>query len=360
MCVLLTLGSFLIMGFEFPHPDALYDEQERSSLEKGREAEQAHQYDQAEAHYLKIDNLLVREMTTNQLSSAWDSVNAGIIRAQEIVRQQPQLASARLELARQYYNKGLLHRQYLHTVSGQYPRDFVFEEQEYYFKEALQQAQKALQLDPNLPEADLLIGEMYLANARPDDALNTLKRLISKYPGYARGYYAIGKIYLDRKVYEKVERYFIRSIKLDPDFFDAYYLLGKFYFEQQWYDYAAYTFLEILRKKPNDAPSFDFLLTASHKLGDRYVEQEQFDKAIVLYREILELRSSYPVYQSLQRAKAKKADAELKAEEAAKEHARETEEAESQEPAGAETPQPEPAQGPQDILPEAEHFEPLD
>ena len=38
------------------------------------------------------------------------------------------------------------------------------EEQEYYYSESLEQAKKALRLQPAFPEARLLIGELYLTN----------------------------------------------------------------------------------------------------------------------------------------------------------------------------------------------------
>lgn len=337
----LLLGAIcLLEGFEFRHPDALYDEPDWSPLERGRMHEQEHEYDRAGQHYLQIDDIIVREMTLNQLSTAWDSVNAGILRAQEAVKQQPHLATARLSLAQQYYSKGLLCRQYIESASGIYPRDFVFEEQEYFFSESLRQAQKALQLESNLPKAHLLIGEIYLANNRLEDALSELKRLIGKDPDYAKGYYALGKVYLDMKHYDKVERYLIRTIKLDPDFVDAYYLLGQFYFERQWYDYAAYTFLEVLRKNPADKSSFDLLIDSCHELGKYYVDQEEYDKAIYLFQEVLRVKSSYPVYQSSQLAKNKKAEAALKAEEAAMQEEVPPEEAGAIEPS-LEPPEPE-------------------
>ncbi len=371
--IFLLLGvMWLVVGFEFRHPEALYDEPERSQLELGRREEQKRKYDQAEEHYLQIDNIIVRNMTLNQLSAAWDGVNANIIRAQEVVRQQPHLATARATLARHYYNKGLLCKQYIDTAAGDYPRDFVFEEREYYFIESLRQAEKVLQMEPNLTEAQLLIGEIYSANARYDDALRNLKRLISKHPDHAKGYYAIGKIYLDTKQYDKVERYFIRTIKLDPNFIDAYYLLGQFYYEQQWFEYAAYTFLEILRRKPQDTPSMELLLTSSHKLGDYYVEQGEYSQGIRLYQEILELESSYEVYQSLLNAEKKQAEAALEAGDVAKKPAEPPEEAgkEEQTPEAPqaeavspspeqETDSPSPEQEDALPLPEEESFSPL-
>lgn len=296
---------------DWHHSEALYDEAPRSPLEKGRSHERKHRYAQAQAEYLQITDEAVREMTLNQLASAWKSVNANIIHAQERVSLQPKLAEARLQLAREYYHKGLLCLRYWQEAMGDYPREYILEEQEYYYSESLAQAQKALGLQSTFPEARLLIGELYLTNHLQQQALQELKQLISKHPEYAEGYYAVGKVYLEMKRYDKVERYFIRAIKLDPTFLDAYYMLGQFYLERQWYDYAAYTFLEVLRRDSTDWPSFDKLIEACHQLGKAYMVQERYNQAIALFQAILEVESSYPVHQSLLEARKKREEAQL-------------------------------------------------
>lgn len=313
--ILFLVGICCVLNgcVEWRHPDALYGEAPRPPLEKGREQERKHRYAQAEQEYLQITDEAVKEMTLNQLASAWDSVNANIIRAQEGVKQQPTLARARLQLAREYFNKGLLCARYWKESMGDYPRDFVLEEQEYFFSASLEQAKKALQFQPNFPEARLLMSEIYLVNHLRNEALKELKQLIRKHPDYAKGYYAIGNVYLEMKQYDKVERYYIRAIKLDPEFLDAYYMLGKFYLERQWYDYAVYTYLELLRKNPRDWPSFDMLIDACHQLGNYYVEQERYNQGIGILQAILEVKSSYPVHQSLLQARRKRDEAALMA-----------------------------------------------
>jgi tetratricopeptide (TPR) repeat protein len=318
----IVILSLLTTGFD--HPKALYEEPKRSPLEQGKIFEERHEYAKAEEQYRQIDNVIIREMTLHQLSAAWDSVNTNIIRSQASVNQQPESAKARLQLAQDYYSKGLLCTQYLKGSMGQYPRDFVAGEQEFYYQEALRQAKTALQLQPDLPEAHLLIGEVYLANSAKKEALKELKRLIRRNPDFARGYYAIGKVYFDMKDMQMTERYFIRAIRLDPTLYDAYYLLGKFYFERKWFDYAAFTFLEILRKNPKDWPALDMLVDSCHELGKYYIQQERYDQAIQLFQEVLRVKSSYKVHQSFLLARQKQKEAELKAQEEAAKQAEPT------------------------------------
>lgn len=313
--VSLLCGCVLSVG-GCHHPEALYRDPDRSPLEHGRLAEQQYDYAAAAVYYADIDDALVQEMTLNQLLNAWESVNGNIAYTQQLVKEQPRSAKAHLRLAEEYYKKGILHIRYTTGLVGDYPRDFIFNEQEYFFNESLKQANKALSLQADSPEAHLLIGEIYLANRRSNDALSTLKTLIAKHPDFAKGYYAIGKVYLDLKEYPKVERYFIRTIKLDAEFIDAYYLLGKFYFEQTWYDLAAYTFLEILRKKPNDTISFDLLLQSCHELAKVYIERKQYAEAIRLLEEAINAKASYKLYQTLVLARQKQQEAIAQAKQA--------------------------------------------
>lgn len=305
-CALLSV-FLLLEGCH--HPKALYEDAPRPPLESGREYEHKRRYARAEAEYQLIDDIVVRNMTLNQLSTAWDSTNADIIRAQQVVIADPQKATARLDLGRAYYHKALLCTRYTSEAQGDYPRDYLFGEQDYFYTQALQQSKTAIRLEPNLQEAYLLIGEIYLGSSLYDKALEELKRLIVKHPNYARGYYAVGKIYFETGQYDKVRCYLVRSIKLDPDFLDAYYLLGQYFLEINWYDYAANTFLEILRRNPTDSPSFDMLVEASYELGNFYVGQGAYDQGIRLYQEILNVRSSYEVHQSLLHAKRLRTEA---------------------------------------------------
>lgn len=316
--VLCLLSCAVVMLQGCQHPRALYEEPPLPPIEQGKAHEYRHQYANAEEQYRQIKDVATQNMTLNQLNSAWENVNASILRAQERVQSAPDSAQARLGLAQEYYQKGVLCTRYLKDAQGNYPRDFVANEREFFYTESLRQAKKALRLEKDMPEAYLLMSEVYVANDRPDLAARHLRRLITAHPQYARGYYAIGKIYLDTKQYDRTERYFIRTIKLDPDCIDAYYLLGRFYLDKQWYDYSAATFLEILRRRPNDVASFDALIQASHELGKFYIEDGHYDQAIVIFQEILRVKSSYPVHQSLLLAKQRKAEAAAAAEDARK------------------------------------------
>ncbi len=307
-----SLLLFLLLALAgCSHPQALYDDPPRSALEEGRIAEQQRDYVSADMHYGRIDSLTVRYMTLNLLHSAWDNVNSNIVYAQQIVKEQPDSADAHLRLAEHYYQKAVLGTRYSRESLGSYPRDFVRGEQEYYYNIALDHTERALRLHPNMPEAYLVMGEIYLANTLYKKALVELKRAIAYNPDFAMGYYAIGKVYVDQKKYELSERYFIKAIKLDSTLYDAYYLLGDVFLELELYEYAAHTFLEILRHKPQDGPAFDQLVASCHKLAQHYIDQKRYAEAISLTQAVLKVRSDYDVHQTFLLAKAKQQEEAL-------------------------------------------------
>lgn len=308
---LFLIVAFLLTLAGCAHPQALYEDPPRSPLEEGRLAEQKRDYVNADLHYSQIDNLTVRYMTLNHLHSAWDDVNANIVYAQRIVSEQPQSADAHLQLSEHYYQRGVLGTRYHRESLGMYPRDYIRGEQEHYYNAALDHAKTALRLHPRMPEAYLVMGEIYLANGMYTKALVELKRAITYNPDFARGYYAIGKVYFDQGKYELSERYFIRAIKLDSTLYDAYYLLGEVFLELDLYEYAAHTFLEILRHNPEDNPAFEMLVASCHKLAQYYIEQKRYAEAINLTQAVLKVKADYDVHQTFLLAKAKQQEDEF-------------------------------------------------
>ncbi len=150
--MLLIIGLCCVLSgcVEWHHSEALYDEAPRPPLEKGREHERKHRYAEAEQEYIQITDEAVREMTLNQLTSAWNSVNANIIRAQEVVKQQPRLARARLQS--KLHANTIRKDCYAHAIGkesmGDYPRDFVLDEQEYFSGLRLSRLKKPSDTNP--------------------------------------------------------------------------------------------------------------------------------------------------------------------------------------------------------------------
>jgi tetratricopeptide (TPR) repeat protein len=108
---------------------------------------------------------------------------------------------------------------YLFTARMLLRQDFAPIAQEY--------AQKAVALDPKLPLAHELLGELYLYEAQLDKAIAEFQKELEINPGYPAAYYKLADCYSRLQKFDAAERLLQRSIWLDPTSTGPYILLGK-------------------------------------------------------------------------------------------------------------------------------------
>lgn len=88
-------------------------------------------------------------------------------------------------------------------------------------------AKKAIELDPKLPLAHQLLGELYLYESQIDAAIAELRKELEVNPGYAAAYYKLADAYSRVQKFDDAERLLQRSVWLDPTSTGPYILLGK-------------------------------------------------------------------------------------------------------------------------------------
>ncbi|MGB7516297.1 MAG: tetratricopeptide repeat protein [Candidatus Acidiferrum sp.] len=88
-------------------------------------------------------------------------------------------------------------------------------------------AQKAIALDPKLPLAHYLLGELYLYQSKVDQAITNLEQEVAINPAYANGYFKLADAYLRVRRYDEAEKLLERSIWLDANSTGPYILMGK-------------------------------------------------------------------------------------------------------------------------------------
>jgi len=86
---------------------------------------------------------------------------------------------------------------------------------------------KAVSLDPKLPMAHYLLGELYLYQSRIDQAISQFEQELTINPGYANVYYKLADAYTRVQKFDDAERLLQRSIWLDANSTGPYILLGK-------------------------------------------------------------------------------------------------------------------------------------
>ena len=88
-------------------------------------------------------------------------------------------------------------------------------------------AQKAATLDPKLPLAHFLLGELFLYKSRVPEAIAEFQKESAINPAHAATYYKLADAYSRIQKYDDAERLLQRSIWLDATSTGPYILMGK-------------------------------------------------------------------------------------------------------------------------------------
>ena len=88
-------------------------------------------------------------------------------------------------------------------------------------------AQKAATLDPKLPLAHFLLGELNLYHSKLSEAITEFQKELELNPGYAAAYYKMADAYSRMQKFDEAEKLLQRSIWLDATSTGPYILMGK-------------------------------------------------------------------------------------------------------------------------------------
>jgi len=133
-------------------------------------------------------------------------------------------------------------------------------------------AQKAAALDPRLPLAHFLLGELYLFKSRVPEAITEFQKELAINPGHAAAYYKLADAYSRIQKYEDAERLLQRSIWLDATSTGPYILMGKVLEKKGEFDLAVRALQRAATMDPNNP-------TTHHLLGQAYRDMGRKEEA---------------------------------------------------------------------------------
>jgi tetratricopeptide (TPR) repeat protein len=128
-------------------------------------------------------------------------------------------------------------------------------------------AQKAVALDPKLPLAHFLLGELYLYKSRIPEAISEFEREKAINPAHAPTYYKLADAYSRIQKFDDAERFLQRSIWLDATSTGPYILMGKVLEKKGEFDLAVRALQRAVTMDPNNSITHHLLGQAYRDLG---------------------------------------------------------------------------------------------
>ena len=195
------------------------------------------------------------------------------------------------------------------------------------YEDALDQFQRAVQLEPSNEDAYIGLGGAYEGLGKRQDAENTYKRMVQLRPGYWRGYNLLGAFYLRQAQYDDASKMFQKVVERTPESFrgyanlgatylyeakdaeaiqpleqslaihataDTYSNLGTAYYFQRRFKDAARTYEKAVQLNDKDCTNWGNLGEARYLDGERDKSVQAFQHAIALAKEALAVNSRDP------------------------------------------------------------------
>jgi tetratricopeptide (TPR) repeat protein len=151
-------------------------------------------------------------------------------------------------------------------------------------------AQKAVALDPKLPLAHFLLGELYLYKSRIPQAITEFEKEKAMNPGHAPTYYKLADAYSRMQKFDDAERLLQRSIWLDATSTGPYILMGKVLEKKGEFDLAVRALQRAVTMDPNNSMTHHLLGQAYRDLG----RNPEAERELKTAEELQERESSKP------------------------------------------------------------------
>jgi tetratricopeptide (TPR) repeat protein len=140
---------------------------------------------------------------------------------------------------------------------------------------------KALQLVPNDPQAESLLGWAQMLQEKYDDALMQFHKVLMREPANALARINVGYICLKKKIFGEAIEHLSRAIRLDSDrkaTLYAHFYLGLVYLERDMFEDAQTFFQKTIALGPN-------LIEAYYELGKAFWFNGQREEAMQTWQD---------------------------------------------------------------------------
>jgi tetratricopeptide (TPR) repeat protein len=130
------------------------------------------------------------------------------------------------------------------------------------------QAQKALDISPDLPLAHFMLGEIALERSAFDQAARQFEAERRIHPDYALAYERLGDAYMRLEKLPEAQMALTKAINLDTTLTSAFVKMGMVLLRRQDVQTAIMYLEHAAKLAPNDFETHSFLAQAYHRIGE--------------------------------------------------------------------------------------------
>ena len=128
---------------------------------------------------------------------------------------------------------------------------------------------------PDRPDVRVFMGAALLNLGRQEEALEEARRALAIDPQYARSHILIGRIYTARQEWAAAEKAFKLGLSVDPKDREGWYFLGRCYYEENLFEKARDAFLRAINLKAEHSRNYENLALTYEAM----MEYEEAEKA---------------------------------------------------------------------------------